>query len=80
MIIIKMYYFRVSVADVNDNSPKMDMPQGCISISEFHDVRDTIYVIKTKDADDPKTPNGRVVIRITSGNELGMAILIVERS
>jgi len=56
---------------VNDNAPKMDIPQDCISISEFHDIRDLIYIIKVKDADDPITPNGRVVIRITSGNELG---------
>lgn len=66
-----MYHFRVTVVDVNDNSPKMDIPQGCISISEFHDVRDLIYVVKAKDADDPTTSNGRVMIRIISGNELG---------
>ncbi|KAG5318093.1 CAD86 protein, partial [Pseudoatta argentina] len=66
---------QVTVIDVNDNVPKMDIPQGCISISEFHDIRDLIYVIKVKDADDPTTPNGRVVIRITSGNELGLFLL-----
>jgi len=67
----KVYYFRVTVIDVNDNAPKMDIPQGCVSISEFHDLHDVIYVIKAKDADDPTTPNGRVKMRITSGNELG---------
>ncbi|KAG5330839.1 CAD86 protein, partial [Acromyrmex heyeri] len=66
---------QVTVIDVNDNVPKMDIPQDCISISEFHDIRDLIYVIKVKDADDPTTPNGRVVIRITSGNELGLFLL-----
>ncbi|XP_018375495.1 PREDICTED: cadherin-23 [Trachymyrmex cornetzi] len=66
---------QVTVIDVNDNAPKMDIPQDCISISEFHDIRDLIYVIKVKDADDPTTPNGRVVIRITSGNELGLFLL-----
>ncbi|XP_018055353.1 PREDICTED: uncharacterized protein LOC108691909 [Atta colombica] len=66
---------QVTVIDVNDNAPKMDIPQDCISISEFHDIRDLIYVIKVKDADDPTTPNGRVVIRITSGNELGFFLL-----
>lgn len=55
---------------MNDNAPKMDIPQDCVSISEFHDIRDLIYTIKVKDADDPTTQNGRVVIRITSGNEL----------
>ncbi|XP_018347185.1 PREDICTED: cadherin-23 [Trachymyrmex septentrionalis] len=66
---------QVTVIDVNDNAPKMDIPQDCISISEFHDIRDLIYVIKVKDVDDPTTPNGRVVIRITSGNELGLFLL-----
>lgn len=60
---------------MNDNAPKMDVPQDCISISEFHDIRDLIYIIKVKDADDPTTPNGRVIIRITSGNELGTQLI-----
>lgn len=50
----------------------MDIPATCITISEFHDVKDLIFVIKAKDADDPTTPNGRVKIRILSGNELGL--------
>lgn len=62
----------MTVIDVNDNSPKMDIPSTCITISEFHDVKDLIFVIKVKDADDPTTPNGRVKIRILSGNELGV--------
>ncbi|XP_011144581.1 cadherin-23 [Harpegnathos saltator] len=66
---------QVTVIDVNDNAPKMDIPQNCVSISEFHDMRDLIFVIKTKDADDPTTPNGRVIIRILSGNEVGLFIL-----
>lgn len=55
----------------------MDIPQDCISISEFHDIRDLVYVIKAKDADDPTTPNGRVIIRITSGNEQGARLNFV---
>jgi len=70
-----VHYFRVTVIDVNDNAPKMDVPQSCVSISEFHDLQDIIYVIKAKDADDPTTPNGRVKMRITSGNELGAALI-----
>ncbi|XP_053979716.1 cadherin-23 [Hylaeus volcanicus] len=66
---------QVTVTDVNDNPPKMDIPASCITISEFHDVKDLIFVIKAKDADDPTTPNGRVKIRILSGNELGLFIL-----
>nr|XP_033326560.1 cadherin-23 isoform X1 [Megalopta genalis]XP_033326561.1 cadherin-23 isoform X1 [Megalopta genalis]XP_033326562.1 cadherin-23 isoform X1 [Megalopta genalis] len=66
---------QVTVADVNDNAPKMDIPSSCITISEFHDMKDLIFIIKAKDADDPTTPNGRVKIRIISGNELGFFIL-----
>lgn len=65
---------------MNDNAPKMDIPQDCISISEFHDVRDLIYIIKVKDADDPTTSNGRVIIKITSGNELGAQLISEYRS
>lgn len=57
--------------DVNDNPPKLDIPSTCVTISEFHDVKDLIFTIKVKDLDDPSTPNGRVKIRILSGNELG---------
>nr|XP_012151361.1 PREDICTED: cadherin-23 [Megachile rotundata] len=66
---------QVTVVDVNDNPPKMDIPPTCITISEFHDIKDLIFAIKVKDADDPTTPNGRVRIRILSGNELGLFIL-----
>ena len=64
------------MTDVNDNPPKMDVPSTCVTISEFHDVKDLIFGIKAKDADDPTTPNGRVKIRILSGNELGLYIYI----
>lgn len=50
----------------------MDIPTTCVTISEFHDVKDLIFTIKVKDADDPTTPNGRMKIRILSGNELGL--------
>ncbi|KAK1135246.1 hypothetical protein K0M31_008017 [Melipona bicolor] len=66
---------QVTVTDVNDNPPKMDVPSTCVTISEFHDVKDLIFGIKVKDADDPTTPNGRVKIRILSGNQLGLFIL-----
>ncbi|XP_024946017.1 cadherin-23 isoform X2 [Cephus cinctus] len=65
----------VLVVDVNDNSPMIEAPNGCVSISEFHDIRDVIAIIKIKDADDPTTPNGRAMLRILSGNELGFFML-----
>lgn len=66
---------RVTVTDVNDNPPKMDVPPTCVTISEFHDIKDLIFAVKVKDADDPKTPNGRAKIRILFGNELGLFML-----
>lgn len=63
------------MTDVNDNPPKMDVPPTCVTISEFHDIKDLIFAVKVKDADDPKTPNGRVKIRILFGNELGLFML-----
>ncbi|XP_044002013.1 cadherin-23 isoform X2 [Aphidius gifuensis] len=62
----------IIVNDVNDNSPKIDITQECITISEFHDLKDIITTIKAHDADDPLTKNGRVLFKILSGNELGL--------
>lgn len=66
-----MFPFRVIVIDVNDNAPIIEIPRDCTTISEFHDIRENVAVIKVKDADNPLTPNGRVTIKILSGNEMG---------
>lgn len=58
--------------DVNDNVPKVEIPEGCATISEFHDIRESIVFVKTKDVDNPLMPNGRTMIRILSGNDLGI--------
>lgn len=65
----------IIVEDVNDNSPRMELPQKCVTISEFHDTRDTIATIKATDADNPSSPNGQVMFRILTGNEMGLFIL-----
>ncbi|KAJ8674820.1 hypothetical protein QAD02_010606 [Eretmocerus hayati] len=65
----------VNIIDVNDNVPKVDIPDGCATVSEFHDIRESILTIKSQDADNPATPNGRTIIRILSGNELGFFTL-----
>ncbi|CAG5108412.1 Similar to Cdh23: Cadherin-23 (Mus musculus) [Cotesia congregata] len=65
----------VIVEDVNDNSPKMEVPDECITISEFHDIRDAIAVIKATDADNPASLNGQIMFRILTGNELGLFLL-----
>lgn len=65
----------VTIEDVNDNPPKMEIPQECVNISEFHDSKDLIVRIKALDSDDPLTPNGRVSFKILSGNEMGLFML-----
>lgn len=40
-----------------------------MSITEFHDVREVITIVKAHDKDDPFTPNGRITFKIASGNE-----------
>ncbi|XP_011305109.1 cadherin-23 [Fopius arisanus] len=67
----------VIIEDVNDNSPIIDVPEDCVTISEFHDARDVVVLVKAEDADDPAGPNGRVAFRISSGNE--MALFMVEQ-
>ncbi|XP_011499950.1 PREDICTED: cadherin-23 [Ceratosolen solmsi marchali] len=61
----------IMVSDVNDNVPKVAIPEGCATVSEFHDIRDGIVLIKTEDEDNPQSPNGRTTIRLIDGNELG---------
>lgn len=65
----------VIVEDVNDNPPIIDVPGECVVISEFHDAKDVVVVVKARDADDPGTPNGRVTFRIASGNEMAFFML-----
>ena len=70
----KYTYFtrRVTVTDVNDNAPVFDrLPNGCVSITEFHEIGDTVILLKVVDADDPSTPNGKINFHIADGNDLG---------
>ncbi len=61
------------VTDVNDNAPLIqNVPQQCVSISEFHEMTDTVMLVKAWDADDPATPNAQVTMRIEKGDDLGM--------
>jgi hypothetical protein len=71
MVILLLLLRRVMVSDVNDNVPKVEIPEGCATVSEFHDLRESIVFIKTKDGDNPLSPNGRTIIRLIDGNELG---------
>ena len=61
------------MTDVNDNAPVFDhLPEICVSITEFHEIGDTVTLLKVSDADDPTTPNGKMIFNIEDGNELGI--------
>lgn len=40
-------------------------------ITEFHEPRDTVTVVRASDDDDPASPNGRILFTIEGGNEKG---------
>ncbi|GLH04217.1 Cadherin-87A [Gryllus bimaculatus] len=62
----------VNVVDVNDETPVFEIIYGCVTVNEFHPVREVVTAIKASDADDPNTPNGRIKFSIIDGNEQGM--------
>ena len=59
------------IADINDEAPVFEAREGCAQVTEFHEPRDTVTVLRATDADDPDTPNGRLMFTIQSGNEKG---------
>ncbi|KAL4713341.1 hypothetical protein ACJJTC_006809 [Scirpophaga incertulas] len=62
----------IHVEDVNDNPPILHTPEGCSTISEFHNHREPITAVTATDADDNTSPNGRVQFHLVGGkgNEL----------
>ena len=60
------------VTDENDEPPIFDPVPGCVSVTEFHDVRTPLTTIHATDRDDPSTPNGHVTFAIEAGNEKGL--------
>nr|CAD7259200.1 unnamed protein product [Timema shepardi] len=62
----------VNIVDVNDESPVFEPINGCVTITEFHELREVVTVVRATDADDPNTPNGRILFSIVSGNKLGL--------
>lgn len=61
--------YRVAVVDVNDEPPIFEPISGCVTITEFHDIKETVTVVKAHDNDDPFTPNGRIAFDVVKGNE-----------
>ena len=52
---------QVLLSDVNDSPPVLvEVPTACTSVTEFHPATDPVLSVRAKDADDPKTPNGKV--------------------
>lgn len=74
------YFSSVNIVDVNDEAPVFEPIYGCVAITEFHDLRDVVTTVKASDADDPNTPNGRILFSIAGGNDLGMhtSFMLVE--
>ncbi|XP_042895459.1 cadherin-23 isoform X2 [Parasteatoda tepidariorum] len=62
----------VHVIDVNDEPPVFVKQEVCATVTEFHRIRDTIFMVSASDADDPLTPNGRLQFSIVNGNDEGL--------
>ena len=45
----------------------LKVPTGCTTITEFQPASDTILTVRAVDADDPRTPNGQVLLMSFSG-------------
>ena len=64
---------------MNDEAPVFEAPEegeaadaGCALITEFHEVREAVVVIRAHDGDDASTDNGKIDFRIVAGNDLGL--------
>lgn len=64
----------IKIIDENDSPPIIEMVSS-VEITEYHDPKEVITTIKTKDADDPNTPNGKTKIIISSEIGNGMKAL-----
>lgn len=53
---------------MNDSPPKLQVPNGCVQITEYHDIRESIVTIKGTDADDHNSPNGQLEFMIANEN------------
>jgi hypothetical protein len=67
-------FSRVNIVDVNDEAPVFETVYGCVTVTEFHELHDVVTTVKASDADDPNTPNGRMLFSVVGGNDLGMFI------
>ncbi|GAB0096475.1 Cadherin [Sergentomyia squamirostris] len=56
----------IKVLDENDSPPVLQLPSGCVQITEYHDLREFVAKIKATDDDDPKTPNGVIEFELNA--------------
>lgn len=56
---------------MNDESPVFIQQEVCATVTEFHRIRDTIFMVSASDADDAMTPNGKLQFSIVGGNDEG---------
>lgn len=63
----------IKILDENDSPPLLDIPKNVVSISEYHDLMNSIIHIKAYDADDPLTLNGKVELTVSGGSGRGNA-------
>lgn len=65
--------------DENDHAPVIEFPSqkepACTSITEFHDIKEVVTLIRASDADDPTTPNGQLRFDIRSGTGADLFVL-----
>ncbi|XP_073991281.1 cadherin 88C isoform X3 [Rhodnius prolixus] len=60
----------VTIMDVNDETPRFThLPESCVAVTEFHEPRDSIILLKATDSDDPSTLNGQLAFSILAGND-----------
>lgn len=64
--------------DENDCPPVLQLPTGCVQITEYHDLNEIVAVIQATDGDDPESGNGMVEFQIAGGNE-GRLFKIIQR-
>ncbi|XP_022239300.1 cadherin-23-like [Limulus polyphemus] len=62
----------IRVTDVNDETPTFVKQLLCASVTEFHELRKTVFMVSAIDKDDPFTENSRVTFSIVNGNQAGL--------
>ncbi|KAL1424749.1 hypothetical protein MTO96_019894 [Rhipicephalus appendiculatus] len=57
----------IRVLDVNDEAPVFVRQTHCAEVTEFIRIHETVFLASAMDADDPTTPNARIVFTIQAG-------------